>query len=256
MVNRHNEYISPFAPLDSEFSSGLRVIDYFSDCILFNVCNKDKDNKAQSHQLDKMVLEFSSSPLIAIIASDVSIKNNVATSIAHIHTYNRPLTKTIHHAVLITSTEVELFAIRYGINQAANSNDITKIIVVTDSIHVARKIFNPSVHPYQVQSAAILSELRNFFNCYKGNIIEFWECPSQLKWHLHNKVNKETKAFNLTLLYPCRSSWELSKKSKSDDILNAWKMIFQVFDSKGNQFLDLLDDDDNIIEPSYIKGGP
>jgi len=46
MANRYNEYISPFAPLDSEFSLGLRVIDYFSDCILFNVCDKDKDDKA------------------------------------------------------------------------------------------------------------------------------------------------------------------------------------------------------------------
>ena len=33
-------------------------------------------------------------------------------------------------------------------------------------------------------------------------------------------------------------------------------MTFQASDSKGNQFLDLLDDDDNIIKPSYVKGGP
>ena len=87
----------------------------------------------------------------------------------------------IHHAVLITSTEAKLFAIRCGINQAMNSNNITKIIVVTDSIHAAQKIFGPSVYPYQVQSAAILSELCNFFIHYKGNTIEFWECPSHLK---------------------------------------------------------------------------
>ena len=32
-------------------------------------------------------------------------------------------------------------------------------------------------------------------------------------------------------------------------------MTFQASDLKGKQFLDLLDGDDNIIEPSYIKGG-
>ena len=32
-------------------------------------------------------------------------------------------------------------------------------------------------------------------------------------------------------------------------------MTFQASDSKGNQFLDLLDNDDNIIELSYVKGG-
>ena len=33
-------------------------------------------------------------------------------------------------------------------------------------------------------------------------------------------------------------------------------MTFQASDGKGKQFLDLLDDDFNIIEPAYIKGGP
>ena len=37
-------------------------------------------------------------------------------------------------------------------------------------------------------------------------------------------------------------------------MLNIWKMMFQALNYKGNQFLDLLDDDNNIIELSYIKG--
>jgi len=72
----------------------------------------------------------------------MSIKNNVAMSIAYIHIYNKPLTKMIHHVVLITSTEAELFAIRCSINQAMNFNNIAKIIIVTDFIHAARKIFD------------------------------------------------------------------------------------------------------------------
>jgi len=32
-------------------------------------------------------------------------------------------------------------------------------------------------------------------------------------------------------------------------------MTFQASDQKGQQFLDLVDDDDNPIEPSYINGG-
>ena len=34
-----------------------------------------------------------------------------------------------------------------------------------------------------------------------------------------------------------------------------WKMMFQASDLKENQFLGLLDDDNNIIKPSYTKGG-
>ena len=130
---------------------------------------------------------------------------------------------------------------------------MSKIIIVTNSIHAARKIFEPSIHPYQIQSAAILSDLCSFFKHHENNSIEFWECPSCLKWHLHNKVNKETKTFNPTPLYLCKMSWDFSKKSESDNILKVWKMIFQASDLKENQFLDLLNDDNNITEPLYVK---
>jgi len=116
MANRFNKNFPSFSPLHSEFSSGCRIIDNFSDCFSFNVCDKEKDNKYHAHQLDKMVLELSSSPSTAIIASDASIKNNAAISISYTHVYNRLIIKTIHHTVHVTSTEAELFAIRCGIN--------------------------------------------------------------------------------------------------------------------------------------------
>ena len=255
MANRFNKCFPSFIPLHSEFSPGLRVIDKFSDHISFNVHDKGKDDKSHAHQLDNMVLESSSFPSTIIIVSDASIKNNVATSILHMHINNKILIKTIHHTVYVTSTKAELFAIRCGINQATNFNNVSKIIVITNSIHVARKIFKSSVHPYQSQSAAILSDLCNFFKHHENNFIEFWECPSCLKWHLHKEVNKETKTFNLTPLYLCKTSWDFSKKSESNDILKVWKMTFQASDLKGNQFLDLLNNNNNIIKLFYVKGG-
>ena len=153
-----------------------------------------------------MILEYSSSPSVAIIASDASIKNNVATSIAHIHVFDKPLLKMIHYAIHVTSTKAELFAIRCSINQLLSVNNISKIVVITDSIHVVKKIFDPSIYPYQTQSVTILSDLHQFFNCCETNSIKFWECPSCLKWCLHNEVDKETKMFNLKPLYPCKNS--------------------------------------------------
>ena len=232
MTNRSNKYFPSFASLDSEFSSGCRVIDNFSDHFSFNVCNKEKDNKLYAHQLDEIILESSSFLFIAIIASDASIKNNVTTFIMHIYIFNNPLTKTIHHAVYVTSTEAKLFAIRYGINQITDSDNISKIIVVTDSIHMVHKNFDLSVYSYQVQLIAILSDLRKFFIWHKNNSIEFWECPSHLKQHLHNEVDKETKTFNLNLLSSCKSSQDFSKKCESKDILKVWKMMFQASDLK------------------------
>jgi len=82
------------------------------------------------------------------------------------------------------------------------------------------------------------------------------ECPSCLDWHLYKAVDLETKAFYPTLSYPSKMSWDYSKKSECDNISNIWKMMFQVLDSKGKQFLDLLDDNSNDIETSYVKEGP
>ena len=89
------------------------------------------------------------------------------------HTYNNPITKTIHHVVHVTSTEAELFVIRCGINQASNCHGISKIIIVTDSIYVAKKIFNSSLHPFQVYSVATLSELWKIFLWHQNSSIEF-----------------------------------------------------------------------------------
>ena len=146
-ANRFNECFPSFNPLNLEFSPELKVIDNFSDRISF-VLNKEKNDKLYIQSLDKMVLESSSLFSVTIIASDASIKNLVATSIVHIHTHNKPIIKTIYHAVNITSTEAELFAIRYSINQSSHLDNISKIIIITDFIHMVKRIFNLSIYPF------------------------------------------------------------------------------------------------------------
>jgi len=158
--------------------------------------------------------------------------------------------------VFITSTEAELFAIRCGINQASTKKDISKIIVVTDSIHTAKKIFDPSSHLYQIHVVAILNEIQEFFVNNQNNLIKFWEYSSQLNWNLHKVVDKDSKAFNPSSVFPCKMSWDFSRKIECDDVIKNWKMTFQASDLKESQFLDLLDDYFNNIKSSYIKRGP
>ena len=111
------------------------------------------------------------------------------------------------------------------------------------------------MHPYQIHTAVIYKELRRFFLKSHNNSIKFWECPSQCNWSLHKAVNMETKHLYLQPLYPYKSSWDFSKKSECDDILSSWKMTFQALDLKGYHFLDFHDEDNNIFEPTYVKGG-
>ena len=247
-----------FTPLDSEFSPSHHIIDNFSNRFSFNLVNKKEKN--QNHlcgqELDDMVLHCSSNPHAALVITDVSIKNDIATSISHIHSVNRPLVKTVYYASFVTSTEAELFAIRCGINQAYSINNVSKIVVVTDSIHAAKRIFNCSPHPYQIHSTAILSKLQSFFSSHESNTIEFWECPSKLRWRFHYDADKDSKSFSAHPSYPTKTSWDFCKKSDCDELTKLWKMTFQALDGKGNHFLDLLDDDLNVIEPSYTRSGP
>jgi len=247
-----------FSPFDSEFSPGHRIIDNFSDRFSFNLVNKKEKeiNKIRAQELDDMVLCNSSLSHSALVIMDASIKNDISMSISHIHSANHPLTKTVHHALFMTSTEAELFVIRCGINQACSIDYVSKIIVVTDSIHTAKKIFASESHPFQLHTTAILRELREFFNSNHVNSIEFWECPSCLKWRLHRDVDKDSKSFHLIPIFSCKISWDFCKKTNSNDIINQWKMTFQASERKGKHFLDLLDNDFNPIELSYTKGGP
>jgi len=180
-----------------------------------------------------MTVKSLCNPFHTLIITDASVKNNIATFISHIHIRDEPITKTLHYAVNIMSTKAELFTIRYSVNQATNSAGISKIIVVIDSIHVARKIFDMSSYLFQIYMAAILRELYLFFSYSQDNLIGFWECLSRCNWSLHKVVSKETKSFNPIYLFPCKLSWDYSKKNECNDLTNRWKMIFQVLDTKG-----------------------
>ena len=179
--NKLHRILPSFSPLNPELTLGSRVIDTFQDQFLFNLSNKAKNDTARSQQLDNMTIVSSLLSHTALIVSDASIKHDIATSVSHIHMWDKPLIKTVHHAVFVTSTEAELFAIRCGLNQACNEEEISKIIVVTDFIHIAKKIFDMKLYPYQIHTTAILKELRQFFSKCQENHIEFWECPSCLK---------------------------------------------------------------------------
>jgi len=141
LYNKLHRIFPSFSPFNPELTLGSRVIDTFQDWFSFNLSNKAKNDTARPQQLDNMTIVSSLSPHMALIVSDASIKHDIATLVLHIHMRDKPLIKTVHHTVFVTSTEAELFAIRCGLNQACNKEEISKIIVVTNSIHMAKKIF-------------------------------------------------------------------------------------------------------------------
>lgn len=90
-----------------------------------------------------------------IVVLDTCIKNDIVIFISHVYFYSNSIKKTIHHTVNISLTKVELFAIRCRINQAVQISKMSYIIIITNAIHLAKKIFNSMIYPYQLQSIVI-----------------------------------------------------------------------------------------------------
>ena len=147
----------------------------FPSHFLFYLSDKKSAETRKTHlcKLNEIVFNASTDPKIAIVILDMSIKNQVAIFIAHVHIDDSPIIKTIYYAVNITFTEAELFVIRYGLNQAFQLSNIKYIVVITDSIHAVKKIFDLSIHLYQVQTLVISKEIREFFERSHHNSIDF-----------------------------------------------------------------------------------
>jgi len=124
--NKYNKFFPSFSFFNEEFKPGNHLINVFSDCFSFHPCSSN--NKNYIGKLDDITLRASSNPSSTIIVSDTSIMNYIATLISHFHSFNKPIIKTIHRAINITTTEAKLFAIWYGINQAVTSSNANQIV--------------------------------------------------------------------------------------------------------------------------------
>ena len=138
-----------FDSLNKEFYLGNRLVDSFSSC---NKADYSLE-ESKSHYcslLDNIVLNTSSDPSTVVVISDTSIKSNITMSVIYDHLFNNPLKKTLHHAINVTSTEAELFSIRCGINRTTQISSTSHIIIITDALYVTQRIFDLTIHLYQI----------------------------------------------------------------------------------------------------------
>ena len=73
----------------------------------------------------------------------------------------------------ILFTKAELFAIRYDISQSFQIQDVICIVIITNTILVAKRIFDLTYYPYQLYSIIISKDLRKFFNKNPNNTVTF-----------------------------------------------------------------------------------
>ncbi|KJA13557.1 hypothetical protein HYPSUDRAFT_209437 [Hypholoma sublateritium FD-334 SS-4] len=111
----------------------------------------------------------------------------------------------------------------------------THIVIFTDHITSAKKALDPLIHSGQGHSLAVCHALLVWFDADPLNTLEFYDCPSKAEWDVHRKVHQFLKDL------PPVPEWR--------------QLFFRDPTFASRQFLQLLNLDDNLIKPSYLKGG-
>jgi len=112
--DKRNEFFPSFSFFNYEFKPGNCIIDIFPDRLSFHPYIPNA--KKNISNLEEIIIKASIDPFTTIVVLDANIKNQVATSVSHIHFYDKPVVKTLHRAINITTAKAELFTMQCRIN--------------------------------------------------------------------------------------------------------------------------------------------
>jgi len=191
---------------------------------------------------------------IAIIADRGIKKSQVATAVAHIWTDNSIVQYLQVNSINVTSIEAKLMAICLGLIPAMKEENVHDIIIITNSIATAKKIFESKTDPLQNIFIPVTLAIDSFFRKDSRNKIQFWFCPSKAKWPKHKLIDNQVKADNYTPIFPSKELHLFNKKKECDNILHEWQDSFMTNPKRGQCFLDFEDKNQKVIKPTYAKG--
>ncbi|KJA14979.1 hypothetical protein HYPSUDRAFT_208252, partial [Hypholoma sublateritium FD-334 SS-4] len=114
---------------------------------------------------------------------------------------------------------------------------------------------DPSVHSGQGHSLAVCRALLVWFAADPLNTLEFYDCPSKAEWDVHHEVHQFLLGLPPVPGLRPRMTLDSLRKYATDHCNAEWhQLFFRDPTFAGRQFLQLLDLDDNLIKPSYLKG--
>jgi len=254
-LNGVRECFNPLFPL---FSPGSRVVDHFPSRFSFHSPSSSSDEDLYHHlqNLNQAFRSSQTAPHNITIVADIGIKKSqVATAVAHIWSENSIVQCLQANSINVTSIEAELMAIRLGLIPTMEEENVHNIIVITDSIAAAKKVFESKTDPLQNMFILVTLAIDSFFRKDGRNKIQFWFCPSKAKWPKHKLVDDQVKADKCASIFPSKESHLFNKKKECDNILSEWQDSFMSNPKRGQLFLDFEDKNQKVINPTYAKGG-
>jgi hypothetical protein len=93
----------------------------------------------------------------------------------------------------VLSSDGELFAIRSAIVKGCSFENCDRIVLFTDSIGMAKRAVDPSVHSGQAHSLAVCKTIAAWLSGHPERKVLFVETPSKLKWGIQHKAHLEAR---------------------------------------------------------------
>jgi len=121
--------------------------DIFPDYFSFHVVSySDTEAKiAHIRCLNNIYESVSLDSKTTLVITDASLKDNKVVTVAYVYK-DRDIHKIKQYTMNVTTTESDLFAIRCGITRALSWQNTNYIIVITDIVYAAKKIFDISCY--------------------------------------------------------------------------------------------------------------
>ena len=92
---------------------------FFWSISFLSVNQKDTDTlRTHCNRLNNIYKDSLNNQNTILIIANTSIKNNITTLVSHVCKAHNIINKSVYHAMNVNFTEVELFTIKYKIDQA------------------------------------------------------------------------------------------------------------------------------------------
>ncbi|CAA7265984.1 unnamed protein product [Cyclocybe aegerita] len=253
-IHTLTESFKPFAP---EARPGDRLLDRYADRLHFDKRNPPQDRHPY---LDELIANARADPLTALAATNGSVPQSnqyQAASAAIIYKGHRELERTHYVSGRVTAPDAELNAITCAVHLAVKQANCQHIMVFTDSMGLAHKAVDPSVHSGQAFSLSVCRALQEWFEADDLRCITFIYVPSALRWDIHGEAHKYVTKLKVRV-GRCKmdNSIDALRSQAAHSVLDSWSSTFQDPTYRGSEFLELQWPDGRPIQPSYLNGGP
>ncbi|CAA7267776.1 unnamed protein product [Cyclocybe aegerita] len=235
-VHTLTESFEPFAP---KACLGDWLLDRYADRLHFDEHDPTQDRRPY---LDKLIAKVRANPVTVLAATDGSVPQSnqyQAASAAIIYKGHRKLERTCYVSGRVTAPDAELNAISCAVRLAVKQANCQHIMVFTDSMGSAHRAVDPGMHSGQAFSLSVCRALQEWFEVDDLRRITFVYVPSALRWDIHGEAHKYVTKLKVRV-----------------GLLDSWSSTFQDPTYRGSEFLELQQPDGQLLQPSYLNGGP